>query len=76
MLGEGSSLWSGDTLKARGILPWMRGGIEGGGEGEGEGVIGPRSGIVPVGVERARIAAVNKKGVIDDSDGLAASREC
>ena len=76
MPGESNSLRRGAILRARDILPWRRGGIEGGGEGEGEEVVSPRSGIVPVRVVWVRFAAVDEKGVVDDSDGLAPSRQC
>lgn len=72
---ERSSLGRGRVLGPRDILPWRRGGIEGGGEGEGEEVVIPRSGSVPVRVVRVRFAAVDEKGVVDDCDGLAPSRQ-
>jgi hypothetical protein len=46
------------------------------GGGEGEEVVIPRSGIVPFSVVWVRFAAVHEKGVVDDNDGLAPSRQC
>jgi hypothetical protein len=71
MPGEGISLGgNGGVLRARDILPWWSGGIEGGGEGEEEEVIIPRSGTVPVRVVRVCFTAVHEKGVVNDNYGL------